>query len=454
MSKNPPNYISTTNACKLCTPLGASLAFKGIEGAVPYLHGSQGCATYMRRYIISHYNEPIDIASSSLSEKHAIYGGGANLKLGLMNVTQKYRPQLIGIATTCLTETIGDDVASLLCEYDKEVHGEKPIMIQVSTPSYSGTHMEGFHNAVTSVVKALAGRDGEQDTDSGVINILPGFVSPADIRYLKEIAADFPLKATILPDISDTMDGAAAEFYEKIQPGGTPISAIAAMNNSVGSIEFGHTMGKDSSGVLLSEKFGVENNRMPIPMGISATDNFFDCLSRLSGLPIPEKHQAERGRLVDAYVDSHKYIYGKKAIVYGEEDLVVGLTALLAEIGVMPVLCASGGKSGKLAEMIQQVTEGVLPEQPQVHEGMDFYEISEMAEELAPDLLVGHSKGYPLAQKLSIPIIRVGFPIHDRMGGQRILHIGYRGAQQLFDLVVNACIAKKQSDSPVGYSYM
>lgn len=60
----------------------------------------------MRRYIISHYNEPIDIASSSLSEKHAVYGGGPNLKLGLTNVARKYKPQLIGIATTCLTETI------------------------------------------------------------------------------------------------------------------------------------------------------------------------------------------------------------------------------------------------------------------------------------------------------------------------------------------------------------
>ena len=48
------NYVSTTNACKLCKPLGACLAFRGIEGAVPMLHGSQGCATYMRRYIISH----------------------------------------------------------------------------------------------------------------------------------------------------------------------------------------------------------------------------------------------------------------------------------------------------------------------------------------------------------------------------------------------------------------
>ncbi len=91
---------------------------------------------------------------------------------------------------------------------------------------------------------------------------------------------------------------------------------------------------------------------------------------------------------------------------------------------------------------------------PQVFENMDFYDISELAESLKPDLIVGNSKGYPLAKKLSIPLIRVGFPIHDRMGGQRILHLGYRGAQSLFDLVVNACIAMKQDGSPIGYSYM
>ena len=62
-----PSHVSTTNACKLCTPLGATLAFKGVEGAIPFLHGSQGCATYMRRYIISHFREPMDIASSALA---------------------------------------------------------------------------------------------------------------------------------------------------------------------------------------------------------------------------------------------------------------------------------------------------------------------------------------------------------------------------------------------------
>ncbi|MBI5556619.1 MAG: nitrogenase [Deltaproteobacteria bacterium] len=447
-----PNYISTTNACKLCKPLGAALAFRGIEGSVPYLHGSQGCATYMRRYIISHFNEPIDIASSSLSEKHAVYGGAANLKLGLTNVTKKYHPQLIGIATTCLTETIGDDVPMILKEYGRETAASsRPLLVNVSTPSYSGTHMEGFHAAVAAVVEQLAGKSGE----NGTVNLLPGFVSSADYRYLAEIVADFGIKTTMLPDLSETLDGPALLEYEKIPGGGTPLEAIKEMGGAKATIEFSRTLGSSKTGgSVLAQKYGMENHRLGLPMGISETDRFFAALETLGNRPAPAKYAAERGRLVDAYVDGHKYVFGKKAIIYGEEDLVVGLTAMLAEIGVMPILCASGGRSGSMASAIAAATDGVLTEQPLVYEGMDFFDIAEEAERLGPDLLVGHSKGYPLARKLNIPLIRVGFPIHDRIGGQRILHLGYRGAQQLFDLVVNSLIDKKQSDSAVGYSYM
>ena len=448
-----PNYISTTNACKLCKPLGASLAFRGMEGTVPYLHGSQGCATYMRRYIISHYNEPIDIASSSLSEKHAIYGGAANLKLGLTNVTKKYQPQMIGIATTCLTETIGDDVPMIVKEYKRETSAaDRPLLVHVSTPSYSGTHMEGFHAAVAAAVDQLAQSPA---VGNDTVNLLPGFVSSADYRYLQEIMADFGIKTTMLPDLSTTMDGPALLEYEKIPGGGTPLESIRQMGGAKATVEFGRTLGKTRTGAtILEQKFGTAGHRLGLPMGISETDRFFSCLETLSGRPTPAKYADERGRLVDAYVDAHKYVFGKKAIIYGEEDLVVGLTAWLAEIGVTPILCATGGRSGLFAEAIAAVTEDVLAEQPKAYEGMDFFDIAEEAETLGPDLLVGHSKGYPLARKLNIPLIRVGFPIHDRIGGQRIIHLGYRGAQQLFDLVVNSLIEKKQNDSPVGYSYM
>ena len=133
---------------------------------------------------------------------------------------------------------------------------------------------------------------------------------------------------------------------------------------------------------------------------------------------------------------------------------MIGLAGFLAEIGVQPVLCASGAKSGRFAAAIRQVTEGFAPKESEVCEDTDFFAIAHRARELAPDIIVGHSKGYRLARELDVPLIRVGFPIHDRMGGQRILHLGYRGAQQLFDTVTNALIARKQNLSPVGYSYM
>jgi nitrogenase molybdenum-iron protein NifN len=85
---------------------------------------------------------------------------------------------------------------------------------------------------------------------------------------------------------------------------------------------------------------------------------------------------------------------------------------------------------------------------------VDFFEIAQEAEALVPDLLIGHSKGYHLARRWQVPLVRVGFPIHDRFGGQRLLHLGYRGAQQLLDRLVNAVIQRKQETSPVGYGYI
>lgn len=53
---------------------------------------------------------------------------------------------------------------------------------------------------------------------------------------------------------------------------------------------------------------------------------------------MPKKFEEERGRLVDAYVDGHKYVFGKRVMIYGEEDLVLGMLGFCKEIGLEPVL--------------------------------------------------------------------------------------------------------------------
>ncbi|EKD39075.1 MAG: Nitrogenase, partial [uncultured bacterium] len=109
---------------------------------------------------------------------------------------------------------------------------------------------------------------------------------------------------------------------------------------------------------------------------------------------------------------------------------------------------------GKMAASIAAAIDGLDCDLPVVKENVDFFDIEILAKELGVDLVIGHSKGYTFARKENLPLIRVGFPIHDRVGGQRILHLGYHGAQALFDLITNTVIDRKQTDSPVGYSYM
>ena len=76
------------------------------------------------------------------------------------------------------------------------------------------------------------------------------------------------------------------------------------------------------------------------------SDALFDTpLARQSAAGSPPKHyDLERGRLLDSMVDGHKYISGKRAAVYGEPDLVIGLASFLAEVGIQPVICATGGR--------------------------------------------------------------------------------------------------------------
>jgi nitrogenase molybdenum-iron protein NifN len=461
--KSTPEYTATRNACKLCAPLGASVAFKGIRGCVPIIHGGQGCATYIRRYLISHYKEPVDIASSNFTEESTIFGGGANCLAAIENVISQYQPEVIGMATTCLSETIGDDVKFYIQNFkDLSDRETLPHFISASTPSYQGSHIDGFHEAVASAVKSIAegGEKGEH------LNIFPGFVSPEDLRQIKTILEDFAIPSILLPDYSETLDNPIWDSYHRIPEGGTPIESVKKCGSARASIELGTILNKGSlsgrvknnalattAAEYLQESFGVENHRMPLPLGVGNCDHFFDTLSQLSGKEIPMKYTKERGRLIDSYVDGHKYVFGKRAVVYGEEDLVVALSAFLNEIGIEVALAASGGESGRLEDEIRKS----CPENTNeitVQNGFDYEMIHEWCIENKPDILIGNSKAYYIARELGIPIVRCGFPIHDRIGGQRIKHVGYNGTQELFDQIVNELIGYKQDHSEVGYKYM
>ena len=442
----PSERSATVNPCTLCAPLGAALVTAGISGAVPLLHGAQGCATYIRRYLISHFREPMDVASSSLGEAQTVFGGEANLHRALDNIQAQYNPQLVTVATTCVAETIGEDIPLYLKRYQSAQQTRLPL-VPVATPSYKFGHVEGFHAAVHAVVQTLAPQGGPR---RAAVNVLAPIVSPADLRHLRDLVAAFGVNPIILPDYSDALDGVIRSEYSALHDGGTPVSDIVAMGCSLMSIDL-TLPGTAPRASDLLESQGVKKYQLGLPIGVRATDSFVETLGEVTGACVPDWLEHERGRLLDAYADGHKYVFGKRVGLYGDPELVAALAKFLLEIGACPVIVATGARNRALSMALRDFPANAVEV---TQEDTDFSRFEESCRNLRLDLLIGNSKGYGISNRLGIPLLRLGFPIHDRIGAGRLLSVGYRGTLWLFDSIVNLLLERLQQESSVGYSYL
>ncbi len=430
------------NQCHMCMPLGAVIALRGMEHSIALVHGSQGCSTYMRLTNVEHFNEPLDIASSSLNEKQTIFGGEKNLKTALDNVIRVYRPKVIGILTSCLAETMGDDVDRFVESYKQEREVRDIDIIPVSTPSYGGTHTEGFWAATRAVIAYYA-----QPTERHHgINVIVPNISPADIREIKRTLDLMGLDYTLLPDYSLTLDRPYGGEYQKIAPGGTTTAAIARMGGARATIQFGCTCPESlSPGQYLEETFGVPLTNLPLPIGLEATDLFLRTLREYSGHTVPESLILERGWLCDAMADAHKIHAGARVAIYGEPELAYSFTRLCMENGATPVVIASGTANSGLARLLEPVLKDAM-EEPVLLEEADFVTIEDAAVLREANCAIGHSGGKYLTEHQGIPVVRVGYPIHDRIGGQRILSVGYTGTLRFLDRFSNTLLDQKYSN--------
>ncbi len=435
------------NPCKMCMPMGAVTAMYGIKKCVSILHGSQGCSTYIRRHMATHYNEPVDIASSSLTEEGTVYGGEKNLIQGLLNLIKVYDPEVIGVATTCLAETIGEDVRGMIDRfYEKYPQYRNIVIIPISSAGYGGTQFEGFQEALYQIVRTVP-MDAEPNNK---VNVVTSRLSPADTRYLKDLLGEFGLDYILLPDLSENLDGVYQTSYSKLPSGGTDIREICKTAGARITLELISFAGETKSVAgYLKDNYGVPYIRCNPPTCLRDSDDLLKVLEQISGKKIPEKLRLERGRYIDAMIDSHKYCAEVRAAVYGEPDFVFSTVRLCVENGVLPVIAATGAKCGSikplLDEEIQGLADSYFIDDYKILDDVDFQTIEECAAELGVNLLIGNSDGRRIAKKLGVKLVRRGFPVHDHVGGQRLRSLGYEGALSLLDEIANSMLDIKET---------
>jgi nitrogenase molybdenum-iron protein NifN len=375
----------------------------------------------------------VDVGSSALSERGAVYGGAANLKRGLKNIIQSYGPTVIGLATTCLAETIGDDVPQIVREFEKEEPMATGVtIIQASTPSYAGSHEEGYVETLRAIIQRLAAK-GERNRKFNLI--IGAIVSPADIRYLKDLLECWCSEYILFPDISETLDAPLVKNLPRIAEGGTSLHDIRDMANSTETITIGGSIQAASAGSHLEVKYGVPHTALPLPIGIEYTDMLVAKLEEISGCELPQKYERERGRLFDAMVDAHKLVSGVRTAVYGDTEVALGITKALREVGMDPSVVATGTKNPAFIQRVKQISPSST-----IMCGADFEHIHKEIIRKNIELMIGPSTGRQISQKENIPLLRVGLPNHDRFGAARQTILGYKGATWLIDAVANTLL--------------
>lgn len=426
--------FAVVNPSKICQPMGAVQALLGVKDTMPLIHGSQGCSTYMRFQLTRHFREPIEVASTSLSEKTVIYGGEFNLMKALKNITEKQTPRMIVVASSCLTETIGDDMDGIIEKFkDANLDKDLPIIIPVSTPSYTESHVEGYNRTVKALVEHLATKTVPNDK----INIITGNLCPADVTQVKDILKTLKCDSIILTDTSENLDGPLTEETLSLYEGGTSVDEIEDTANSLGTVALSKHV--NSAGTFLEKKFGVKSIAGPLPAGLENTDEFIKSLCNLGDYEIPSSLEKDRGRLLDAMVDAHSYNYHRKVAIFGDPDFVSGMTRFTAEMGMIPSVVCTGTKSKIFNEDMSLITQE-KEISPVILAGGDLYDMHQAIKAKGADILIGNSYGASIAQEENIPLFRVGFPIFDRLGAQRISILGYRGGIEFVDRITNTLL--------------
>ncbi len=431
------------NAPKMCQPIGAIWATLGVHGSVPLVHGSQGCATYPRNLLGRHFREPVEVAITSLHEKATIFGCASNLKLALANIIQRQRPELITVITTCLSETTGDDIHGIV----KAFRAENPELaarskiVTINTPSYVGTHVLGYDNAI----KAMASQLATKTKPNKKINIIPGMVNPGDVLELKHMLELMDVEAIYLTDISKTLNAPLRLPKPHFPPGGTTVNQIEDSANSLGTIAVCKHEGQAAANVL-QEKHAVPACITELPIGMEATEKFLSKVTKLTGKKVPERLLDERDLLVDAMVDSSQITFGTKVAVFGDPDIAFGLARFTYELGMQPIHVMTTFESSTFASDMKALATdyGTDDAKQSIIVCGDLYELHQKIKENPVDLIIGDYKGKYIAKEEDIPLVRVGFPQADRFGYQRKAMLGFRGSLQLLDTLVNTVMESKE----------
>jgi len=404
------------NPIKHSSPMGALLAFLGVDKCMPLMHGAQGCASFSKVLFTRHFCEPIAVQTTAVNDITAVLDGGDKIIAeAVENIIKKVEPELIGLFTTGLTETKGDDIKGAAKLIDREI-------VYVNTPDYEDGLEGGWAKATKAIIEQLV--EPKNEIDMKKVLVLPNVnMTPLETEKLKLFLESFGLSVYALPDLSTSLDGYLGEKQGSLSGGGINVKEIKNLANSRVAITIGDSM-ESLGDVLKTKNHNIKTIHFSSLSGLEDSDSLVDFLCNTLKLEVPQSVKRWRDRLRDMMLDAH-FIMGKLRFgLIGEADLLVGISKSISEVG------------GK-------VELGIVPEDKESKNNIvakeilvgDFEDLEKRIGQI--DVIVGNFHAEKLAHKYRKKLFLIGYPNYEEVGNQLSFYQLYEGSSYFLKDIAN-----------------
>ncbi|MHB1697658.1 MAG: nitrogenase iron-molybdenum cofactor biosynthesis protein NifN [bacterium] len=418
---NPTKNIEI-NPLKASPSLGAAIFFLGLKNAVVLMHGAAGCASFDKVTLTKHFRENIPIVTTALNESGAILGGSGFLISGIKNVYEKMKPDFIGVASSGLTETNGEDLSKIIGDFKEKLDLPFSKVIYAGTPDYKGGLEDGYIQAMLALLREFSPQEAhklfkksKKSVKKSVNVFCPLSFTPQDFLELREVLDYFDFKAIMIPDLGLSLGGYLDERgYLQTTAGGLCVKDAEDINNGEFNIVIGLSMG--SAVESIKELTGLTTHYFPNVCGLKNSDKFLNFLSESTGKEIPEKYKRQRRQLMDIYLDTHFYFSGKDIALALGIDLIDSFSTIYSEIGANLKVGISTKVESDIERRFLNLYEGDL-------DMLDNYR--------NVNLVVSNSNARFYTESLKIPLLKAGFPVIDEIGHIFKHYILYKGAINL-----------------------
>ncbi|MBQ2318312.1 MAG: hydrogenase [Lachnospiraceae bacterium] len=430
-------------ACALAT----QQSVLAIPRAIPILHSGPGCSNKIgaiRTYAGwqgEGYAGGGHIPCTNSTESDIVFGGIKKLRNTIDGALKVMDGDLFVVITGCTADIVGDDVPSVVYEYQEQGY---PI-INIETGGFKGNNYFGHNLLLKEMVQTFL-KGKTPNKKKGLVNVFSviPFQDPfwrGDLSEIKRLLASIGLETNILFG----NESAGIKEWE-------------ALPDAEFTLVLNPWVGLDAA-KLLEKRFGVPYLHIPVlPVGAEATSEFLRTVASFAEID-PEVVEAviakEEERFYSYFTDAADFFTetrnGLPYELYTIADSAYGIGAskfLIRELGFAP-------KRAFVIENVPQkyrtlVEQAFLDIDEEYADHIHFEEDGGAIEaRIAGDenrpqktLILGSQWENDIAQKLEAPITHLSMPIMESLIMNKT-YLGYAGGLRLLEDIYSNILSNK-----------